>query len=522
MAESCVIDCPKPIPAVSDSPDLPQTTPKAEQVETLETAPLLESGENYTSAPNMKGLCVLSGTTAPQGQSCPAEFLGGESEGGEADAAPTVEQGENLQAEEVSPEITTDPLPLATAPREILDKTGQPLNNTSFSGTEPGATSGCPVLSSNLVTPIASSVKPKMGDEAAAGDVTTEYAKEVPPAAAAKVTTKHAPRFFLDKTGQPHTTPITRDAQPTTQEGCPVLSGDFVTLTLDPELSRVTKIRLEAICKAQAAVRMQGLLEGRRFGREERVRRETIAKMRHFWESGEPVLMREAQEWAAANPGALPEVMPKGEEAPAAKALAARVPTLASPASPKAVAIALEPVEPLSPPANPEAADPDSGEPAAATTPEAVAPTPEALAAITPTSTADPPANAPTPANPEASAPRPRKLPAADPRESLCKSGQPSMDTSVPHNESVGLNGCPDLPRLVVAPSADDLSPSPTDEPLKVGSRVIWDNCPAHCASWNPFTIIRIEDGMAWLDIYEKPVPLSDLRRARGGLTARS
>ncbi len=55
--------------------------------------------------------------------------------------------------------------------------------------------------------------------------------------------------------------------------------------------------------------------------------------------------------------------------------------------------------------------------------------------------------------------------------------------------------------------------PSPTDESLKVGERIIWSDCPAHCASWNPFIIIRIFDGMAWLDVYERPVLLSELRR---------
>lgn len=49
---------------------------------------------------------------------------------------------------------------------------------------------------------------------------------------------------------------------------------------------------------------------------------------------------------------------------------------------------------------------------------------------------------------------------------------------------------------------------------LKAGDRVWWDNCPAHCADFNPFTIKRVEDDTAWLDIYSKPVPLSELRRS--------
>jgi putative DNA primase/helicase len=51
-------------------------------------------------------------------------------------------------------------------------------------------------------------------------------------------------------------------------------------------------------------------------------------------------------------------------------------------------------------------------------------------------------------------------------------------------------------------------------ESLKVGDRVIWDNCPGHCASFNPFTITRFEDGMAWLDIYSKAVAVLELRRS--------
>jgi len=47
---------------------------------------------------------------------------------------------------------------------------------------------------------------------------------------------------------------------------------------------------------------------------------------------------------------------------------------------------------------------------------------------------------------------------------------------------------------------------------LKVGSRVQWDGCPAHCAWANPFTITAIECDAAWLDLYSAPVPLSHLR----------
>jgi hypothetical protein len=81
------------------------------------------------------------------------------------------------------------------------------------------------------------------------------------------------------------------------------------TNTLDPKLSRRTKIRLEAISKAKKAVRIQ-VLEKQIFTKQERERLETIAKMRFFWESGEPVLMDEVRSWALSNPNALPYALP--------------------------------------------------------------------------------------------------------------------------------------------------------------------------------------------------------------------
>ena len=79
------------------------------------------------------------------------------------------------------------------------------------------------------------------------------------------------------------------------------------TNTLDPELSRRTKIRLEAISKASKAVRIQ-VLSNQISTWQERERQETIAKMRYLWQSGEPVLMDEVRAWAAANPGVMPFV----------------------------------------------------------------------------------------------------------------------------------------------------------------------------------------------------------------------
>jgi hypothetical protein len=51
------------------------------------------------------------------------------------------------------------------------------------------------------------------------------------------------------------------------------------------------------------------------------------------------------------------------------------------------------------------------------------------------------------------------------------------------------------------------------DQPLKEGDRVWWDECPSHCADFNPFKIYCIKDGIGWLEFYENPVPLVELRR---------
>lgn len=74
-------------------------------------------------------------------------------------------------------------------------------------------------------------------------------------------------------------------------------------------IRRLIKIRLIAIQHAKKAVQSQSLIEGR-FSPQERELRETIAKMRFFWQSGEPILMDEVLAWARANPDLLPEVLP--------------------------------------------------------------------------------------------------------------------------------------------------------------------------------------------------------------------
>ena len=53
-----------------------------------------------------------------------------------------------------------------------------------------------------------------------------------------------------------------------------------------------------------------------------------------------------------------------------------------------------------------------------------------------------------------------------------------------------------------------------TDHSLKVGDRVLWNDCPGHCSWGNPFIITAIKNNdMAELDLIDYPVPLLELRR---------
>jgi len=46
---------------------------------------------------------------------------------------------------------------------------------------------------------------------------------------------------------------------------------------------------------------------------------------------------------------------------------------------------------------------------------------------------------------------------------------------------------------------------------FKVGDRVYWSECPAHCEEFAPFEIMSIDGDSAKLDLFSKPVPLGEL-----------
>ena len=61
-----------------------------------------------------------------------------------------------------------------------------------------------------------------------------------------------------------------------------------------------------ALTKARAKVRQYCMIVGRIISGSERLHLEQIAKMQFYLDSGEEMLVAEAQAWAAANPGCLP------------------------------------------------------------------------------------------------------------------------------------------------------------------------------------------------------------------------
>jgi hypothetical protein len=64
--------------------------------------------------------------------------------------------------------------------------------------------------------------------------------------------------------------------------------------------------------------------------------------------------------------------------------------------------------------------------------------------------------------------------------------------------------------------TSDESAPAQAtaDEPLKVGDRVYWSECPAHCEHFSPFEIMSIDGDEAKLHLFAKPVLLAELELA--------
>jgi hypothetical protein len=74
------------------------------------------------------------------------------------------------------------------------------------------------------------------------------------------------------------------------------------------DFRQIAKLRVQAIAHARKTVKREAFSAGRTIRGSERALKEQITRMQFYWQSGEPSLMLEASEWAAANPGALPEI----------------------------------------------------------------------------------------------------------------------------------------------------------------------------------------------------------------------
>lgn len=130
----------------------------------------------------------------------------------------------------------------------------------------------------------------------------------------------HKPDLSIDDAGTVDATTIVAPEQQQEQSTSrqysrvdvpPAVPVSKIPIAADPLVTRRhTRIWLAAISHAKKAVRVQSLIEGRRFSPQEREQRETIAKMRYLWSSGEPMLMDEVRSWASSNPDLLPEVLP--------------------------------------------------------------------------------------------------------------------------------------------------------------------------------------------------------------------
>jgi hypothetical protein len=205
---------------------------------------------------------------------------------------------------------------------------------------------------------------------------------------------------------------------------------------------------------------------------------EMVERKRHLWKHA-PIMRQNIKVWAEETPGII--IGPDGPEFAGEGALAS------------------SPTEPTAPHEKP-----------APTILEASTKSIAELAELVTTPAAPPEANAHTPAvtsvaSPRADSPATTNTLATAPTLALVQPPDLMATTKAPAAPN---------PTGLGKPSASNVSSSVDEPPLNVGSRVLWENCPAHCASWNPFTISNIKGGMAWLDIYEKPVPLSALRRA--------
>jgi hypothetical protein len=153
---------------------------------------------------------------------------------------------------------------------------------------------------------------PEPGQEIANNGLQGASSGEETPAVGRAESSLQSANNGLQGVSEADLTPATVTPEPplqNTNNGLQDASGGDATADTDPsieQLKRVTKLRLMAGSRARATVRQYCLIVGRIIGGQERSRLEQTAKMQFYLDSGDKVLVAEAEAWAAANPGCLP------------------------------------------------------------------------------------------------------------------------------------------------------------------------------------------------------------------------
>jgi hypothetical protein len=277
--------------------------------------------EGYTFPPYMKVLCLPPAATAPQGLES-AEVLE-ETEVSQEDSA-VIQSAENVEiinssnSAEINFNQPSNQLENSVSTNILQSNefnSHQDFIYPCSSGASPKndkknllivEDNGLGVLSTPAL------LTPEPGQEIANNGLQGALSCVETPAVGRAESSLQSANNGLQGVSEADLTPATVTPEPplqNTNNGLQDASGGDATADTDPsieELKRVTKLRLMAGSRARAMVRQYCLIVGRIIGGQERSRLEQTAKMQFYLDSGDKVLVAEAQAWAAAFPGCLP------------------------------------------------------------------------------------------------------------------------------------------------------------------------------------------------------------------------
>lgn len=292
QAEKCVIDCQKPNAAVSSDqeyPILPDPWDETKSPQTLQEQVL---PDNYTPPPLMKGWCMPCLPPAK-------EDLQPNSQESEVNSLNSLNSSDSLPTEPNSPSDKNYKSPTSRGAAEKLHKPDLSIDDS-------GAVDATDIIAPEQLQEQSTS-RQGSDDER---DVPYSDCHRLNQLSLSSRDVPQAPessnKGWELRSSAPLAVPVS-NLVPV----APVASAaPKIPIAADPEVTRrLTRIWLAAISHAKKAVDVQSQIEGR-FSRQEREQRETIAKMRYLWSSGEPLLMDEVRAWASSHPDLLPEVKP--------------------------------------------------------------------------------------------------------------------------------------------------------------------------------------------------------------------